>query len=74
MPGLTALQADIAPPGKRGQALALGRQAGDVGLVVGPLGMGALGDVAGNNSAIIATAAGRHPLFVNHVLCLEPPA
>ncbi len=62
MPGLTALQADIAPPGKRGQALALGRQAGDLGLVVGPLGMGALGDIAGNNSAIVATAAG-HPLL-----------
>jgi DHA1 family multidrug resistance protein-like MFS transporter len=56
-PAPAAYAADVAPEKARGLAMGMFRTFGDIGFVVGPLGMGALADLAGFSFALVFDAA-----------------
>ena len=55
-PAPAAYAADVAPEKARGLAMGLFRTFGDVGFVIGPLGLGALADLAGFTFALVFDA------------------
>ena len=57
-PGLNAFTADISGIEKRGQALALARQASDVAFLMTPISLGALAELTSCSTALQATALG----------------
>ena len=56
-PALTALQAEIAPPGRRGEALSLSRLAFDTTFVVAPLTLGFVADSVSCEAALLVAGA-----------------
>ena len=56
-PAPAAYAADVAPEQARGLAMGLFRTFGDIGFVIGPLGMGGLADLAGFSFALIFDGA-----------------
>ena len=55
-PAITALAADVAPPEHRGAALSLGRQAGDLSFLFGPLTLGFIADYFSCGTSLAVTA------------------
>jgi MFS family permease len=56
-PAPAAYAADVAPEKARGLAMGLFRTFGDIGFVIGPLGMGGLADLAGFSFALVFDGA-----------------